>query len=226
MSAAPVDRGSEVSTLGRRLGPVVAAVGVLLTAVVLAWVVVAPDNVVGPVEEAPFALEATAVTVTADGDCLRLVGGDGTASELCPAWAGGRVHAVWWEGTGRLVADGADGLVAVDPATGEVTRLDPEADSFPGDTGPGADPEAVHPDGSVVRAGPWDTDGEVVLDLGGPVTRLEGAVLSPDGEVVVAVDSRQRVVVAEVDDPTAVYVWFEASEGAGFDPYGGVDWSG
>lgn len=223
------DGAGPVSPLARRVGPVVAAIGLLGVVVTVAWIGLAPDNVVGTVADAGITVPATAVAATAreaDGDldgetCLRVVEGDGGDRRLCPEVGLLDPGGVWWSEDGRLVVASRDGEYLLDPTTGAADGPATEGQSFPPDTGFRED---VHTDGPVVRRGPWGSDGPVVLDLGGPVGRLDVAVSSPDGQWVVAVDRDGRVLVAEASRPTEVHVWFEVPEDRWFDPWTAVRW--
>ena len=212
----------EASDLARRVGPVVAGVGLLVAVAVLVWVAVAPDNVVGTVAEAGIDVPAVAAVDVDAGGCIELVGGDGAARTTCTtiedaATTGGQP---WWVDD-QLVVETRDGPVLVDPETGEVSEESPD------DVDRGR-PEPlfreVWVDGGVVRRGDWGDDGEVLLDLGGPVGRLRDATLSPDERWVVATDEQDRVLVARTDQPDEVLVWFELDEDGWFDVRRQVRW--
>lgn len=216
----------EVSALARRVGPAVAGLGLLGVVVTVAWIALAPDNVVGTVAGAGIEVPATAV-VAVDGDtdaegCLRLVEGDGSDRRLCPEVDGViEPGSVWWADDGRLVVPTRTGEHLVDPTTGEAEGPVTGEERYPPEE---RFREDVHADGSVVRRGPWGGDGPVVLDVGGPVGSLDAAVMSPDGGWVVAVDRDGRVLVAASASPTEVHVWFEVAEDRWFDPWTALRW--
>jgi hypothetical protein len=209
------------SGVARRVGPVVAVVGVLGALVALVWFAVAPDNVVGPVSEASVVVPASAVFDADAGDaCIELVDGTGAAEQLCTDLDPGFLEPSL---QGDLVVVLArNGPVVVDPDSGETTPL-AEADERDR-SGPGGLGREAMPVGSEVRVWQPSGEGAVLLDVGGPATRLDGAVLSPDGDWVVVSDGEGRVLVGRTDDPTTVYEWFRVDDGYWFDVYNGVRW--
>ena len=198
--------------------PVVGLLGAVATTV---WVVVAPDNVVGPLADAPFELPATAVREPVDG-CVELVDGDGGTRRTCPQPPLERYDTVRFDDAGVLVVDTPDGPRVIDPdrtGTGGPTsdRTDDPLDVD--------GPAPVYADGDVVRVDRrGSSDDDVVLDLGGPTAGLRGAVASPDGAHVVAFDARGRVLVAEAARPDRVHVWFTVEDDGWFDLRRAVRW--
>lgn len=210
------------SGVARRVGPVVAVIGVLGALVALVWFAVGPDNVVGPVSESSVVVPAMAAfDADASDACIDLVDGTGTAERLCTDLAPGFLEPQL-EGDLIILYGGMGGQLVVDPETGETRPLE-EADER--DLGrPGGIGREAMPVGSEVRVWQPSGEGELLLDVGGPATRLDMAVLSPDGEWVVVSDGTGRVLVGRTDDPTTVYEWFRMDDDQWLDLYGAVRW--
>lgn len=213
------------SPLARRAGPIIAAVSLALTVGLVAWMAAAPTNVAGPLSGASFQVPGTLATPVSESGCLDLVDGRGGATALCVK--GARQYGeVFFDADGRLLVGGENDLMVVDQTTGEVLeRLSyeeaygriPEPPSVLGES-PYADVE-----GSQVRD---PTTGEVLLDVGGPIGyRLEQAVASPDGLWIVAVDPRQRIIVAASDGSAAPRVWSTLDSGGYVDLVRSILWS-
>ena len=234
----------EISPLARRFGPPLAIGSLVLTAVVLGWLAVAPTAIVGPLSDAPFAVPATIVVGPDDEGCLDVVRGDATSrthclDELAPTREGWTN--VWFDDGGQVVVsrEDQDGqvLLTLDPVSGDV--VDRDERSWEEDPrGPIGQPDREHrievyPDGDrVLRAevgGPGprqDPDeAEVVLDVDGPPGyRLRDAVLSPDGSWVVVVTPDDRVAVAPADGTAAPYVWTEVPGDTWVDLHAAIRW--
>lgn len=209
------------SLVARRWGPVVAGAGLLGAVAALVWFALAPDNVVGPVpagEPVPAVAVHDASTTDA---CLELVDGTGGTEQVCLEEVSAGPFESRWEGDRLIVFGGAAPLV-VDPATGDTTPLD-EGEPIDG----GLDGRAVRDvtvEGGQVRVASPGGEGRLLLDVGGPATRLHGAALAPDETWAVAT-TEDRVLVGRTDDPTVVYEWFTLGDDEPyFDVHGQVRW--
>lgn len=223
------------TALARRVGPPIAAVALLAMVGLLGWLALAPSAVAGPVEEAPFALDALLLVPPDEDGCLLVVEGDGTTLEHCledlkRGQDGQEYVEAFFDDRGRLVVGQfPDDLVELDPRSGEVTGpADVDADRPP-EPLPG--PVAVQVDGDrVLRlADPTDGtgDGDVLLDLQAPPGHdLRDAVVSPDGRWVAALTAGGDVVVAPADGSAPPYVWAELPDDRWVELYRGIRWDG
>lgn|GEM_PF-6210372 len=208
---------AEPTALARRTGPVVAAVALLLTAGLLAWVAIGESDVQLPLAEAPYIVPAEIVLLDAEEGCVVLVDGAGEEQRTCDERLTGAFNAYW---SGQEVwVDAPVGPLLVDPG-GAVERAEDGGQEFvepPRDVERQAELEV---DGDVVRIG-----GRVVLDLEAPPGHgVNWAVASPDGDWVVADDREGRVLVAPVDGSAPPAVWGTVGQDSYVDLYGAVRW--
>lgn len=239
---------SAPSPLARRVGTPLAVASLVVTAVVLTWLAVAPTAIAGTVAEVGVTVPATLVLPPDDAGCLVVVDGDGGTTELCSdalvvderehhGWRDARVEqdgtVTAWVETGEVQR-----VVRLDLATGEeleVETFDPDRDDFwrrveaPMPPAPLDEAIVVAEGDRVVRypAGRVQHDGagEVLLDLQGPPGWvLRDTALSPDGAWVVAQTPDDRVVVAPVDGSAPPATWVETDVDRWLDLRGAIRW--
>lgn len=208
------------TALARRLGPVVAAVSLLLTAGLLAWVALGESSVQLPLAEAPYSVPGELVLLDPGDGCVLVLDGTGSEQRTCDERLTGAFNARWSGQDVRVDAPG--GALVVDPGGAVERAADDERDPGPPAVPPrkpGTESE-IEVDGDVVRL-----DGEVVLDLRAPPGQgVNWAVTSPDGAWVVADDRVGRVLVAPVDGSAPPAVWGTVGQEAYVDLFGAVRW--
>ncbi len=199
------------SPLARRGGPIIAVIALMATIGMVVWMAAVPTKVEGQLSAAPFQVPGTLATNLSESGCLNLVDGRGGSTALCIEDAA-EYGEVFFDEDGRLLVGGdREELLVVDQQSGEVLDTVAFEEYYRFEEPPGREGVWLNVDGAQVRDP--DTD-EVLLDVGGPPGyRLEQAVMSPDGEWVVAVDPGDRVIVAPVDGSAGPYVWAELQDG-------------
>jgi hypothetical protein len=213
--------------LARRVGPVVAVVALVVGLGGAWWAGAGPTSVELPLAEAGYVVPGRLLVAAGEDGCVAVVDGNGTVDRRCDedwAWAGGA-----WTPDGAIVlsplqpsVDTLDEQAApvpddriggppgqgpwrvVDPATWRVTEVAEQPVTVGAQVdGPGR--EALLVDARVVEVG-----GRPVLTLTGPPgTRLDAALVRPDGDWVAAWGGDGRVLVAPVDGSGPASVWFE-----------------
>lgn len=205
------------SALARRLGPVVAAVALLLTAGLLAWVAIGESSVQLPLAEAPYTVPAELVLLEPTDGCVVVVDGAGEEQRTCDERLTGAFAAYWSDRD--VWVDAPGGPLRVEPG-GAVERAEDDAREFEEPPRPPGREAEIEVDGDVVRL-----DGRVVLDVDAPPGHgINWAVASPDGAWVVADDREGRVLVTPVDGSAPPAVWGTADRESYVDLYGVVRW--